>query len=143
MARLERAAVMTWLSGGWAEELRGLRPPGPHHDVDLLYPAADFARVDSFLARSRKVTEITQKRFGHKRAFDADGVMVELLLLQPLTAGRHVTIFWDRAPYHWPADVLDAASGGLRVASATALRNYRADHDRLHPAAARSARPDK
>jgi len=39
---LEDAGTEARLFGGRAEELLGLAPPHRHHDVDLLYPAADF-----------------------------------------------------------------------------------------------------
>ena len=32
--------VETWVFGGWGEELRGLKPPAQHADLDLLYPGA-------------------------------------------------------------------------------------------------------
>ena len=46
---LEAARLRVWLFGGWAEELRGLRAPCEHHDVDFLYPGRDLARVDRFI----------------------------------------------------------------------------------------------
>ena len=39
MALLNGAGASCWLFGGWAEEMRGLRPPAAHGDIDLLYPA--------------------------------------------------------------------------------------------------------
>lgn len=132
MARLRDAGITTWLFGGWAEELRGMAPPRPHHDVDLLYPATGFARVDAFLAGGTAVTEIAAKRLPHKRAFLDEGIMVELILVQPFAAGGHVTPFWGSTRYRWPGDVFAAGVGGLRVASAVALREYRLSHGRLH-----------
>ena len=39
---LEDARLRVWLFGGWAEELRGLRAPCEHADVDFLsYSLAD------------------------------------------------------------------------------------------------------
>jgi hypothetical protein len=129
--RLEAAGIVTWVFGGWAEELLGLRPARAHRDVDLLYPAADFTQVDTFLASGRRVTEIAGKRFPHKRAFLDDGIMVELLLVQSPCPGEYVTIFWGDTPHQWPHDVFSTTASGLRLASAASLRSYRASHPRL------------
>jgi len=128
--RLESAGVRTWLFGGWAEELLGLRLPGPHHDVDLLYPAGSFDAVDVVLADG-DVEEITAKRFPHKRAFETEGIMVELLLLQG-PDNAPFTDFWGASRYEWPSNVFGIQAGGLRVASAMALIDYQATwRDRL------------
>lgn len=50
-----------------AEEPLGLRPPGPHLDVDLLSVVQDFATVDSTV-REAGLDEIVAKRLPHKRA---------------------------------------------------------------------------
>ncbi len=103
--------------------------PRGHRDVDLLYPAGGFDVVDEYLARG-DVQEIVAKRFPHKRAFEVDGVMVELFLVQADEAGWF-TDFWGVARHDWPADVFEVEAGGLRVASATALAGYRAGWDEL------------
>ena len=46
---LAAAQVQTWLFGGWAEELSGLRSPSLHQDIDLLYPGVDFSALDAVL----------------------------------------------------------------------------------------------
>lgn len=124
VADLEGAGIVTWLFGGWAEELVGLSLPRPHHDVDLLYPARDFELVDAFLSDST-MDEIAAKRFPHKRAFETDGLMVELFLVQG-AEGTYYTDFWGATRHDWPDNVLGVQAGGLRVASATALVDYRA-----------------
>lgn len=129
--RLEAAGIVAWVFGGWAEELLKLRPARAHRDVDLLYPAADFTDVDTFMASRRQVTEIAGKRFAHKRAFLVDGIMVELLLVQSPSPGEYVTIFWGDTPHQWPHNVFSTTAGGLRLASAASLRSYRASHPRL------------
>ena len=78
---LESARLRTWVFGGWAEELTGLTPPRRHGDIDLLYPGHDFDRVDRFLDRAA-VDEWIGKRKPHKRAFEFEGVLVELILVQ-------------------------------------------------------------
>ena len=117
--------------GGWAAELLGLSLPRPHHDVDLLYPAGSFDAVDVFLA-SGDVDEITAKRFPHKRAFEAEGIMVELFLLQG-TEDALFTDFWSVNRYEWPSNVLGVEAGGLRVASAMSLGDFRASWQDLQP----------
>jgi hypothetical protein len=115
--------MTTWVFGGWAAELLGLSLPRLHHDVDLLYPADSFEAVDVFLAGG-DVEEIPAKRFPHKRAFEYDGIMVELFLVRCTEDGRF-TDFWGVNRHRWPADVLDVHAGGLRVASALSLIDYR------------------
>src|SRR5215218_6961176 len=97
---LEAHGIITWLCGGWAEELQGLIAPRPHRDIDLLYRADDFELVDRFL-RQAAVEEILAKRFSHKRAFVLEGVMTELILVRPdLT-----TLFWNQQHFAWPVDI--------------------------------------
>jgi len=131
VGRLELAGVRTWVFGGWAAELFGLSRPRPHHDVDLLYPAVSFEAVDVFLATG-EVDEIVAKRFPHKRAFEAEGIMVELFLLQGPEDGPF-TDFWGVNRYEWPSNVLGAQAGGLRVASAMSLTDYQAKRRELLP----------
>ena len=110
---LEDARLRVWLFGGWAEELRGLRPPCEHSHVDFLYPGRDFARVDRFAAGDERP---------HKRTFELEGVSVELLLVQKDERG-----WYSQLPvgiHRWPADVF-ATAGKLPVASETALHAYR------------------
>jgi hypothetical protein len=113
---LEAARLRVWLFGGWAEELRGLRVPCEHEDVDLLYPGRDFARVDRFIG-----DDVADER-PHKRSFELDGVPVELLLVQKDDAGWYTEL--PRRQHRWPPDVF-ANAGRLPVASATALESYR------------------
>ncbi|WP_020579331.1 nucleotidyltransferase domain-containing protein [Actinopolymorpha alba] len=129
VAHLEEAGIVTWLFGGWAEELLGLSLPRVHHDIDLLYPAEDFELVDGFLAT---VAEITAKRFPHKRAFESEEIMVELFLVRRAD-GIYYTDFWGSARHAWPANVLDVEASGLRVASARALIDYRASWPAVQP----------
>ena len=112
---LEDARLRVWLFGGWAEELRGLRAPCEHVDVDFLYPGRDFARVDRFLG------ETTDTR-PHKRTFEVEGIAVELLLVQKDERGWFTQL--PRGRHSWPADVF-ANAGRLPVASVSALESYR------------------
>lgn len=130
---LAEAGVAVWLFGGWAEELAGMTSRRPHHDLDLLYPADSFHRLDALLATDEGLSEINAKRFTHKRAFVRLGVMTELILVHCGPGPTYVTEFWGRVRYEWPADLLAAGEiAGLRVASRAALRRYRADHDLIH-----------
>src|SRR5262245_65275629 len=106
---LAAADLDVWVFGGWGEELHGVIAPRPHKDIDLLYPAPDFGPADRFLAGGT-VDEIAAKRFPHKRAFELDGVMTELFLVQRDAAGYY-TSFWGQHRYDWPADVFGEAEG--------------------------------
>lgn len=127
MKRLDEHGIRTWLFGGWAEELHGLAAPRDHHDIDLLYPAVSFVLVDQFMRRG-KVQEIVAKHLPHKRAFASDGVMTEIIIVQP---GLN-TAFWNQKRYSWPPDVFDHHHSGIRLASPAALAGYRAAYKRLH-----------
>jgi hypothetical protein len=131
VARLRAAGIVTWLFGGWAEELLELVPPRLHRDLDLLHLAADFQLADGFMTADSQATEITAKRFAHKRAFLHDGIMVELILVQATRPGGFCTLFWGDTLHQWPDDLFTVRVGALRVASATSLREYRASHSRL------------
>lgn len=126
--RLERHGIESWVFGGWGDELRGLAAPRAHKDIDLLYPAQDFAQIDRLFACSPDIKEITAKRFAHKRAFELDGIMVELFLVQSQDE-KLCTDFWGYEQFTWPEDTFSAGIvDGLRVASSAALRGYRAYH---------------
>jgi hypothetical protein len=134
MRRLAQAQIATWLSGGWAEELLGLCSPRPHHDIDLLYPAASFAALDQWLAEAPDVQVIAAKRFSHKRAMVCEQVMVEALLLEARPPGYRTNFFDGAFQLDWPASAL----GGVLVegqwapvASAEALQLYRRQHHRI------------
>jgi len=119
---LSAHGVRTWVCGGWAEELRGLRPPGEHTDLDLLYPAPSWARVDEL-----ELEWIEPKRSPWKRAFVLDGTTVELLLVQRDPRGWFTRSAGRR--HDWPPDVF-ATNGRIAVASAAALSGYRASYRR-------------
>jgi len=119
---LEAARLRVWLFGGWAEELRGLRSPCEHADVDLLYPARDWARVDAL-----ELDWIEAKQFPWKRAFMHRDVMVELFLVERDERGWHTNL--KRRRHDWPDNVF-STNGRLPVASTAALAGYRAAHIR-------------
>lgn len=132
------AGIDVWLAGGWAEELHRMIDPRPHHDIDLLCRAESFDAVDRFVSRAR-VTEITAKRFPHKRAFDAAGIMVELILV----GADLTTRFWDGFPYPWPPDTFGDPAGRPPLISVRALRHYRLNRPpAAHPSAVESAVTD-
>jgi hypothetical protein len=49
MQKFAQAQIMTWLFGGWVEELWHMSPPQPHRDIDLLYTAKNFQQLDRWL----------------------------------------------------------------------------------------------
>ena len=132
MNRLAQAQFATWLCGGWAEELYGLYRPRPHKDVDLLYPAANFAQLDQWLARTPDLSEIPAKRFSHKRAFLCRDIMIEVILIEPDEKGGYLTNFFNkRFQLVWPHNTLSllfVRGQGVPVASEEALRLYRQQH---------------
>jgi hypothetical protein len=125
LSRLGENGIDAWVFGGWAEELLGLARPRPHGDLDLLHPAQSFAAVDAFLRRDGEVEEIAAKRFPHKRAFELDDVLVELVIVQRDHAGRYTNV-WGTTRHDWPADVLDWDVKSMRVASPAAVTGFRA-----------------
>jgi hypothetical protein len=94
------------LFGGWAEELLGLRGPGPHRDIDLVYRAANFRAADVAMDHlGARVEEVSAKRFAHKRAFIFEGILCELLLVQDWNT-RPVTLFWGEIEFVWDVPLL-------------------------------------
>jgi hypothetical protein len=103
---------VTWVCGGWAEKLRGMCPPREHADLDLLYPAPDFERLD-LLELDWVAMEIEWRR-----AFMPDGVLFELPLARRDPDG------WCTRSHRWPWNVF-AAHGHVSTASTDALASYR------------------
>ncbi len=134
---LAEANIKTWLFGGWAEELSGVSPQGPHRDIDLLYPAEDFGPLDEFLRAHSDVEEVRTKRFSHKRAFRWQGVLVEVLLAHREGAGMVTTLFGTHS-FTWPPDTFSRmvrlSSGEWGAASPAALRLYRERHREVEQA---------
>jgi hypothetical protein len=135
MGRLAQARIATWLNGGWAEELWGMCSPRPHRDVDLLYPAPDFARLDQWLAQTADLVAIPAKQFSHKRAFLSERIMIEVVLLEPEQKGGYRTNFFNRRyqlvwPHH-TLRLLSVRNQEVPVASDEALRLYRHHHHHI------------
>ena len=121
VALLEQAGITVLVFGGWAEELHGLVPARDHRDIDLLLVDPDERALAAFLDAHE---EIVEKRSSHKRAFEVDGVLVELFLARSEN-GERVTWFWGHLRWVWPADIATSAAG-LPVTSAPVLVAYRA-----------------
>ncbi len=115
------------LIGGWAEELHGMAEPRNHRDVDvvLLDPVPDA--LDSFVASRNEVTE---KRLSQKRAYLANGVLVELFIAR-YKQSRYETIWWGSLRWRWPADMAPTMIAGLPVASKAVLMAFRESHPRI------------
>jgi hypothetical protein len=114
--------VRTWVFGGWGEELRGIVPPCEHADLDLLYPARDWRRVDSL-----QLDWIEAKRYPWKRAFVLEGITVELFLAEHDQRGWFTQL--ARRRHDWPDNVF-STNGRVPVASTAALAGYRRLHTR-------------
>ncbi len=128
---LAEGGLSAWVFGGWAEELRGLVPPGPHRDLDLLYPAPSFERLDAFFLAER-LDEVGDDR-SYARAFSFGGITVELLLVRRDADGWFTDFRGGR--HRWPADVFERAARPP-VASESALVSYRSAYVSLHARAA-------
>jgi hypothetical protein len=126
------------LFGGWAEELLGLRPPGPHQDIDLVHQGEDFSAIERMLRDLPDLfREIAEKRFNHKRAFLYRGGLCEVFLIQ--NADRTpFTMFWGDVRFDWgvpllsdrPLRIKDRTFG---VTSERNLRKYRDERSKLRP----------
>jgi hypothetical protein len=106
----------TWVFGSWGEELRGLVPPQQHTELELLYPARDWQRIDEL--------ELDWVAAGHERwqrTFQLESVIVELLLVERGERGWLTSL--PRRLHEWPDDVF-SANGRIPVASAAALAGY-------------------
>ena len=138
MGTLQAAKLPVTLFGGWAEELRGLCAPRPHRDIDLLYRATSFDRLEAFFYAQPAFAEIAAKRFSHKRAALLEEVMIEFILVQDGPGGPCTHFFADRLRLNWPPDTFDqtvpVADDHWPVASTAALHFYRAQHSQVEQA---------
>ena len=103
----------------------------------ILYPAQDFDRLDEFLQARADREEVSSKRFGHKRAFLWQGVLVEVFMVRSEAAG-FVTDFFDTHQFVWPQDTFLCSSQSFPSqylpASLAALRLYREQHGNVEQA---------
>ncbi len=116
--------LRTWVFGGWGEELRGLTPPCEHADLDLLYPAPGWSRVDAL-----QLDWVAEKHLPWKRAFMLEGITVELFLVERDERGWFTQL--KRRRHQWPDNVF-STNGRIAVASTAALAAYR--HSQLRAA---------
>jgi hypothetical protein len=114
---LSSRGIKAWVFGGWGEELRGLCPPREHTDLDLLYPARDWARVDAL-----DLEWVAAKHLPWKRAFVLEGTLVELFLVERDDEGWFTQL--ARRRHGWPDNVF-STNGRVGVASTAALVGYR------------------
>jgi hypothetical protein len=121
---LQKVGFQVLLIGGWAEELQGLADPRQHEDIDvvLLDPIAEA--LEAFVAER---DEVVEKRLSQKRAYRANGVLVELFVATSIDAG-YQTVWWDRLPWSWDSDMSSTMIKELPVASKGALTRFRESH---------------
>jgi hypothetical protein len=130
LSALARRGVKCDLFGGWAEEILGVRPPGNHRDIDLVYRDESFFLLDMAIAGLRgTVSEVTAKRFRHKRAFIFRGTLCEITLVKDADM-QPVTYYWGDTPFEWDRPFLHGAmvpfhDGIVSVLSADNLRKHR------------------
>jgi hypothetical protein len=134
--RIQRAGFAPLVFGGWAEELLRLAPARPHRDIDLLLQAESFAPLDLFLASNESGywRGIAAKRFAHKRAALAEGVMVEFTLVEP----DLITRFWGDVAFQWldplaQAQPAEGAGSNPPIVSAANLLRYQQLHRKTEP----------
>jgi len=134
---LGNAQIKTWLFGGWAEELAGLCPARLHCDIDLLYPAQNFTRLEEFMRAQGHAEEVQAKQFTHKRAFEWRGVLVEVFLVC-VDAEVPITDFFGELSFVWPQDMFSFTVKLIQedcpCASMAALWLYRARHGEIEKA---------
>ena len=131
----EEADLPVWVFGGWAEEVWQITPVRIHNDIDFLYRATMFERLDGFMAQTKDVQEIPAKRFSHKRAIIYQQVMIEFLLVQGANGNYFTDFFSGRHRLMWPADVFccsaDISDRNVQIASRQALGVYRQQHEQV------------
>lgn len=130
----EEAELPVWVFGGWAEELWQITPKRRHKDIDFLYPAAGFERLDRFIARTKDFQEIQVKRFSHKRAILYQDIMIEFLLVQGADGNYFTDFFSGRYHLAWPTDIFCYKANPRRnfqIASPQALAVYRQNHEHV------------
>lgn len=128
---LHGAGIDIFVFGGWAEQLRRMRQPGSHTDIDLLIRAMNFNQLETFMSEKPLVSEIQEKQFSHKRAFEWNGVRIEFILVKPNAPDE--TIFFDgHIAIYWPADTFsELPVWDMPVASKAALNMYRRRHKQV------------
>ena len=136
LALLAGQAVQCDLFGGWAEELLGLRDPGPHADIDLVYRGDDFAAIDDTIRRLA-LREVPEKRFSHKRAIVHRGILCEFLLVRDWNHAPF-TMFWGDVTFRWHVPLLHPGTITLNdqpvsLVSDVNLARYRAQRQSTQP----------
>ncbi len=138
LAMLAAHGVACDVFGGWAEEMLGLRAPGPHSDIDLIYRADGFTALDAALANLENVLRaVPAKLFPHKRAFLFRETLCEITLVTQDDVGP-VTYFWGDLAYRWEQpllhpEVIAFGSSSFSVVSAPNLVKYRIDRKSRQP----------
>lgn len=128
--KLYDSGINTFIFGGWAEELLGIIKPRDHKDIDLLYLADDFELVDQFIKKNN-LLEVLQKRFTHKRAFEVDGILVEIFLVNK-SGQEYTTDFFGNYKFVWPTDTFSKnLNEDVLMVSPDALAEYRKEHKNI------------
>jgi hypothetical protein len=121
IADLQKSHFEVLLIGGWAEELHCVAQPRHHEDIDVVLLDAALDALGAFVAQRQEVVE---KRLSQKRAYLADGVLIELFLAR-WDGVQYETIWWGRLPWRWPAALVPTMIAGIPVASKAVLKGFR------------------
>lgn len=138
LSLLAARGVPCSISGGWAEEILGLRPPWQHHDIDLVHEGRDFSRLDQILDDQGKILRpVPAKRFHHKRAFIFKDTLCEIILVDH-DDDSPMTCFWGDVDYRWEQPLLDTEKvfirdGSFSIVSRANLLKYRRDRKLRQP----------
>jgi hypothetical protein len=134
----DEADLTVWVFGGWAEELWQITPGRIHNDIDFLYAATTFERLDCFIAQAKDLQEIPAKRFSHKRAILYQDVMIEFFLVQGADGNYFTDFFSGRYRLAWPTDIFwhsaKISDHSVPIASKQALALYRQHHKQVEKA---------
>jgi hypothetical protein len=126
---LNRAGLHVLVFGGWAEQLHGIVTERVHRDIDLLVLDPDEGLLNDFLSKNM---EVVAKASSQKRAFEVDGVLVELFLAHK-DGDEYVTSFWNNLRWTWP-ECIEVGGRGFRLASPAVLNSYRHNWATIHAA---------
>jgi hypothetical protein len=120
---MPRAGI--WMSSEVSNELslvRTVLADLQHYGFEvLLMLDPPINALDAFLAER---DEVVEKRLSQKRAYRADGVLVELFLAER-TETEFLTIWWGRLSWSGPFDMSPTMITELPVASKAVLQGFR------------------
>jgi hypothetical protein len=135
LASLAAHGLRPILFGGWAKQLLGRWPGGPHQDLDVLVRAQRIEELDAYLA-ARRAQPFSPKRHPHKRGYLLAGTLVELFLVSQ-QGDELVTDFYGGYRRVWPAPIsseLVVSGQPIELATPATILAYERDHRHVQDA---------